>query len=148
MQALLRSSRIWLALIFLAVSAQLSAASAQSAPATELAWQKVITQQIQAFRDRDAKVALSFAGAAFQTRFSSPEEFFAVIMGSGYAPIMESQSHSFGLFQKIDDRTVAQLVRLVGVDQKLFEAVYVMGEEMVGWRVQGVRLAYSGGVGI
>ena len=144
MQALSMPSRLWFAFAFLVVSALFSGARAQEATP----WQEVITGQVQAFRDHDAPAALSFAGQGFQTRFKSPEEFFVVIMGSGYGPIMESRSHSFGSFQMIDAKTVAQQVRFSGADQRLYEAIYVLVEETAGWRVQGVQLAKTGAVGI
>ena len=148
MQALSRSSRIWFAFVFLTFSAWFSWASAQDVPAAATPWQDVISSQIQAFRDHDAPAALSFAGQGFQATFPSPESFFVTIMSSGYAPIMESRSHSFGSFQKVGDKSVAQLVKLLDKDQKFFEAVYLMTEEPAGWRVQGVQLAKTGAVGI
>ena len=144
MKALSMPSRIWAIVAFLVVSVLFSAARAEDAAP----WQDVITSQVQAFRDHDAPAALSFAGQGFQTRFKSAEEFFVTIMGSGYAPIMQSRSHSFGPFQKIDDKTVAQQVRFSGADQRLYEAIYVLVEEEAGWRVQGVQLAKTAAVGI
>jgi hypothetical protein len=145
MKALSRLFRVRFASIILAFSVLISSASAQETPTP---WQDVITSQVQAFRDHDAAAALSFAGAGFQTRFSSPEEFFVTIMGSGYAPIVESRSHSFGAFMMVDDKTVAQRVTFSGADQRLYEAVYVLVEETVGWRVQGVQLTHTAAVGI
>jgi len=144
MKALSTPSRIWAIVAFLVVSVLFSAAQADESAS----WQDVITSQVQAFRDHDAPAALSFAGQGFQTRFKSAEEFFVTIMGSGYAPIMQSRSHSFGAFQKIDDKTVAQQVRFAGADQRLYEAIYVLVEEEAGWRVQGVQLAKTAAVGI
>ena len=144
MTALSIPRRLCLAFVFLVVSAVFSSAPAEEATP----WQDVITGQVQAFRDRDAATALSFAGQGFKTRFRSAEEFFVVIMGSGYAPIMESRSHSFGSFHRIDDKTVAQQVRFSGADQTLYEAIYVLVEEPAGWRVEGVQLARTGAVGI
>lgn len=126
----------------------LAAVVAQDAGPPEAEWQQVISSQIQAFRDRDAPEAMNYAAAGFHARFSSPEEFFIVIIGSGYGPIMESRSHSFGEFHMLDDKTVAQQVRFAGGDQRVYEAVYVLGREEAGWRVQGVQLAQTAAVGI
>jgi hypothetical protein len=111
-------------------------------------WQSVITSQIEAFRAKDAPGAFQYAGAAFQNVFPSAEAFFSAIVGSGYAPIMESRSHSFGKFQKIGEGAVLQQVKLVGNDLSLYEAFYMLAEEANGWRVQGVQLAKQAGVGI
>ena len=148
MQALAMPCRLWFAAVLLCFSALVAPVNAQEVQPNDTPWQEVITGQVQAFRNHDAPAALSFAGAGFQARFKSPEEFFVVIVSSGYAPIMESRSHSFGAFQKIDDKTVAQQVRFSGVDQRLYEAVYVLIEEEGGWRVQGVQLAKTEAVGI
>lgn len=125
-----------------------SVALAQGAEESQVPWQETISGQIEAFRNGDAPGALSFAGAGFQTAFTSPEAFFVTIMGSGYAPIGTSVSHSFGNFQRIDDTSVAQQVRLVGPAQELYEAIYVLREEAAGWRVQGVQLVKTAAVGI
>lgn len=148
MQALLRSSRIWFACVFVALFSSLTPAAAQDAPAVATPWQETISSQIQAFRDHDAPAALSFAGRGFQASFPSPEAFFVSIISSGYAPIMESRSHSFGTFQMIDDKSVAQQVKLTGANQELYEAVYLLAEEPGGWRVQGVQLVKTAAVGI
>lgn len=143
MSLMIRTILLVLGLSLASLSPTLVAAQVEPAP-----WQETITGQIQAFRDGDAPGALSYAGAGFQTAFSSPEAFFVTIMGSGYAPIGTSVSHSFGSFQRIDEANVAQQVRLVGPAQELYEAVYVLREEAEGWRVQGVQLVKTAAVGI
>jgi precorrin-3B methylase len=111
-------------------------------------WQEVITSQIEAFRHKDAKDALKWAGAGFQVAFPTPEAFFVAIIQSGYAPIMDSRSHSFGTFEKMGDNVVVQAVKLVGTDQSLYEAFYQLAEEPDGWRVQGVQLIKQNAIGI
>lgn len=148
MQALSRSFRVWFSFVLLTLSMAAVPASAQDAQPAATPWQDIISSQIQAFRDRDAPAALSFAGKGFQTNFPSPEAFFVSIVSSGYAPIMESRSHTFGPFQMVDENSVAQQVRLTGENQQLYEAVYLLTEEESGWRVQGVQLAQTKAVGI
>lgn len=132
--------RVWLLSLSLAILAFATPLSAQDKmAATSMApWQEVITNQIQAFRDRDAPAAFSYAGTGFQASFPNAETFFVAIIQSGYAPIMESISHSFGEFRMIGEMGVVQKVRFVGNDQQLYEAVYQLTEESGGWRVQGV----------
>jgi hypothetical protein len=122
-------------------------AAAQSEPDPAL-WQGVISHQIQAFRDQDAPAAFSDAGAMFQDAFPSAEAFFVAIISGGYAPIMESSSHSFGEFRLTDGDGVVQVVRFVGKSQELYEALYQLKEEEVTWRVQGVVLQKSAGIGV
>lgn len=111
-------------------------------------WQVAITAQIQAFRDRDAPTAFSFAGAGFQTAFPTAEAFFESIVRSGYAPIAASLSHSFGSFERVGDTGVVQGVRFIAPDQSIYGALYQMTEEEAGWRVQGVQLFRQDGVAI
>jgi hypothetical protein len=149
MRSLSTPIRVWFAL-FLMLVAALPAAAQESpaAPATATPWQDVITGQVQAFRDQDAKAALSFAGQGFQAAFPSAESFYVSIMSSGYAPIGLSASHSFGTFQMVGDKSVAQVVKFLGAKQELYEAIYLLTEEPAGWRVQGVQLAKTPAIGI
>jgi hypothetical protein len=114
----------------------------------ETPWQDVITSQIQAFRDHDAPGAFMYAGAGFQVSFPSAEAFFNAIVTSGYAPIMESVSHSFGEFETLGATAVIQEVKFVGKDQELYGALYQLTEEEAGWRVQAVQLYRHEGVAI
>lgn len=113
-------------------------------------WQATVTGQIEAFRAGDADAALRFAGLAFRTRFAEqPDAFYAAVMASGYQPIVESRSHSFGTFERVGDDVVMQVVRLIGPDQGLYEALYQLVDEPEdGWRVFGVALKKQAGIGI
>jgi hypothetical protein len=111
-------------------------------------WQAVIAGQIQAFRNHDAPGAMMFAGEAFHQAFTDPKDFFRVIINSGYAPIMESRSQSFGPYQMIAPDEVAQEVKLLGNDQSVYEAIYLLSKESEGWRVHGVQLMKTPGMGV
>jgi hypothetical protein len=131
------------------VSMSPSGAQQDAAPQPAQApWQDVISSQIQAFRDHDAPAAFMYAGAGFHVRFPDAESFFATIIGSGYSPIMESTSHSFGEYRMVGTAGVIQLVRLVGKDQQLYGALYQLTKEQDGWRVQAVQLYGEQGVAI
>ena len=128
-----------------------AAASGTAAPdptVEQQAWQAVITQQIEAFRKGDAVTAFSFAADLFQKSFPDAATFYLYIAGSGYEPIIKSQSHSFGAFSQVDAVTVMQEVKLVGPDQKLYDAVYRLGKETNGWRVEGVMMTQTPGMGV
>lgn len=139
-------SRLWGALLALVLFALPLAAEEPSV--AEAPWQEVITSQIQAFRDHDAPEAFSYAGAGFQVSFPSAEAFFNAIVTSGYAPIMESTSHSFGPYQLLSETVVVQEVKLVGKSQELYGAIYQLAKEERGWRVQGVQLFKQPGIAI
>lgn len=123
------------------------------APATaqeETPWQDTVTGQIEAMRSGDDAAALRFAGQGFRTQFEGqPDAFMVAILATGYGPIVTSRSHSFGPFNRIGETSVTQVVRLVGEDQGLYEALYQLVEEPgAGWRVHGVALKREAGVGI
>ena len=135
--------RVILALAMLALAAP-ALGQAEDAP-----WQGVITQQIEAFRAGDGAAALELAGAGFKAQFKDPDVFYAAIVGSGYGPIVQSRSHSFGEFNVISEKQVTQVVRFVGPDQGLYEALYQLVDEPdAGWRVQGVVMRKQDGVAI
>jgi hypothetical protein len=147
LRSIFRSLLIFFATLFmLAVPA---VGQGEAAPdGVETPWQEVISSQIQAFRDRDAPGAFMYAGAAFHVQFPNAETFFEIIMGSGYSPIMDSTSHSFGEYRMVGTDGVIQQVRLTGNNQELYGALYQLTEEEGGWRVQGVQLYREQGVAI
>ena len=112
------------------------------------AWQAVVTGQIEAFRKGDAAAALGFAASGFRKMFSNPAVFMVSIAQSGYAPIMTSVSHSFGSFTQLDPDSVMQVVTIVGPRQEIYQAIYSLGREADGWRVQGVTLMKEDAVSV
>ncbi len=111
-------------------------------------WQATVTSQIVAFRSGDRPAALAMAGAAFQAAYSDGERFMADVERAGYGPIVASRSHSFGPFRELAPGRVLQVVLLVGPERDLYEALYQMAEEENGWRVQGVVMRKTEGMGI
>jgi hypothetical protein len=137
--------RIFVALAF--VMALLSPGVAQ---ADDVPWQASITGQIEAFRAHDGAAALALAGAGFRKQFDGQgEAFYGAILATGYQPVVQSRSHSFGDFNRVSDTQVNQIVHLVGPDQGLYDALYQLVDEPdVGWRVLGVILRKQAGIGI
>lgn len=111
-------------------------------------WQEAITGQIEAFRRGDAEAALDFAAVGFKMRYADPAQFYVDIKRSGYGPILDSRSHSFGGYDFVGTATVAQVVLIQGPDQGLYQALYRVGAEEDGWRVQGVVLRKRDGLGV
>lgn len=112
-----------------------------------LPWRMIISGQIEAFRRGDDVAAFGYAGMMFQRSFEAPELFVQVIRQSGYAPIIDSRSHTFGRYF-LEGDAVVQVVKLQGPDQGLFEALYTLGVEPNGWRIHGVQLRRQKGVAI
>jgi hypothetical protein len=127
----------------------LSPVRAQTAPMEdEAAWQGVISAQIEAFRTGDATSAFGYAASGFKRSIPDADTFYALILGTGYAPIAQSSNHSFGQFEMVDDQRVMQIVRLVGAEDGRFDALYQLVREVDGWRVLGVQLQRSTAIDI
>lgn len=122
-------------------------ATAPPAP-SPIEWQATITGQIEAFRTHDAPGALSYAAAVFHQAYPDPKDFFIAIISSGYAPIMESTSESFGPYELLQPDQVMQDVKLMGKDQVIYDAIYSLTKEEGGWRVSGVQLQKTQAVGV
>jgi hypothetical protein len=110
-------------------------------------WQTVISGQVEAFRMHDAPAALSFAATSFKQTFATPDDFVQAIRAWGYEAIMESRTHSFGPYQQVNETTVLQAVRFTGPDSILYEAIYQLNKEPEGWRIGGVQLMKTAGMG-
>jgi len=137
--------RIILALTLILALLAPAAAQDDTAP-----WQATVTSQIEAFRAQDGAAALALAGAGFRDQFDGqPDAFYAAVLATGYEPVVQSRSHSFGDFAMVSATVVAQVVLLVGPDQGLYEALYQLENEPdAGWRVLGVMLRKQKGVAI
>lgn len=137
--------RVFLALALMMALLFPAAAQDDAAP-----WQASITGQIEAFRAQDGARALTFAAEGFRTQFEGqPDAFYAAILATGYQPVVDSRSHSFGKSEKVSETIVIQVVELVGPDQGLYEALYQLANEPdEGWRVLGVALKKQAGIGI
>jgi hypothetical protein len=114
---------------------------------SETSWRQVITGQLDAFRRGDSAAAFGFAAEMFHANFDDAESFAATIRRSGYGPLMDSRSHSFGRFIR-DGDLVHQVVKFQGTDQTLFEALYSLGLEDGEWRVQAVQMRKQQGIAI
>ena len=110
-------------------------------------WQAVITGQVEAFRMHDAPGAFSYAASSFHQNFATPDAFVQAIRDWGYEAIMDSRTHSFGPYQQVNENVVLQAVRFTGPDSVLYEAIYQLNKEPDGWRVGGVQLMKTAGMG-
>ena len=124
---LLRFGVLVLSLLMVAAPAR-----AQEAEVSPVGWQAVVAGQILAFRSHDAEGALHLAGASFHQAFADPNAFVVAILASGYAPIVESRSHSFGAYKLVAPDMVLQVVKFVDAKQGLYEALYQLQERTRG----------------
>ena len=141
-------SLVGVLMAFLLSVVPVAADDVKPADPSPVEWQAAIAGQILAFRNHDAPGALSFAADSFKKSFSDPNVFFVTIIGSGYAPIMNSTSQTFGPYKLVAPDQVLQDVKLLGTDQAIYEAIYMLSKEADGWRVNGVQLQKTNAVGV
>ena len=135
----------WLSLLICVLLFAAPAAAQDDPMAAQ--WQAVITEQVEAFRSHDAPGAFHYAAASFHQSFASPDEFVRAIREWGYEAIMDSRAHSFGPYEQVSANVVLQAVRFTGPDSALYEAIYQLNREADGWRVGGVQLRKTAGMG-
>ena len=111
-------------------------------------WQSVISGQIEAFRTGEDATALFYAGKFFRSAYASPANFVRAIRLQGYEAIIESVGHVFGTYELVTETSVLQIVDFQGGDLHGYRALYQIGLEDEGWRVQGVMLREMPGVNI
>ena len=138
--------RFFLYAALFSLMAAFAVLAAHAAPMSD-EWQATITGQVDAFHAQDGASALGFAGSGFKERFTDPGSFLQAIRDWGYAAILDSRSHSFGAYQVIDADHVLQLVTFTGPDQVIYQAVYQLVREPEGWRIAGVQMMKTGGMG-
>jgi hypothetical protein len=111
-------------------------------------WRQVVADQIQALHERDGTEALLYVVEDYRRQFAGRgDAFLETVVKSGFRPIVEARSHSFGDCVRINDYTVVQVVHFVGPNQRLYEAEYqLMDEPGEGWRIEGVTLQLKPGI--
>jgi len=117
------------------------AALAQSpTPADREAFQRIISEQIEAFRVDDGARAYGYAAPAIRHIFPSPDIFMAMVQ-RGYMPVYRPQSLRFGDAGIDPAGHPIQRVMIVGPDGLAYEAVYTMQRQPDGtWLINGCAL--------
>lgn len=100
----------------------------------------LIQRQLEAFQQDDAEAAFAFASPGIQAQFGTPENFMQMVK-IGYAPVYRPRAVIFADLMIIEEMP-AQIVMLMGADEELVEAVYLMQQQPEGeWRIHGCFLA-------
>ncbi len=106
-----------------------------STPEVKADLQRVIEQQLAAFRANDFATAYSFAHTGIQAQF--PVSDFEKMVRAQYPRIADSTGATFLVV--IDDGSKAAVeVRVTGADGKAAEYQYLLQREDDVWRISGV----------
>jgi len=135
--------RALLLLLLLAIA--VPAGAQKPMPASEIgiadraAIQKIISDQIAAFRRDDGDSAFGFAAPGIQRMFGNPENFMAMVRG-GYQPVYRPRAFTFRDLVIVDENLI-QVVAVTGPDGKRVTALYPMELQPDGsWRIAGCQL--------
>jgi hypothetical protein len=104
-------------------------------------FQRIIIDQIEAFKADNGVRAYSHAAPIIQKIFPTPETFMNMVR-QGYLPVYRPQSYKFGSATTDSTGRPAQRVMLVGPDGLSYEALYTFEQQPDGsWRINGCYLA-------
>lgn len=128
---------------FILAAALLAAPVALAGEAETRAAQGTIEAQLEAFRSGDGELAYSFAAPNIKRIFPTVGVFMGMVE-SGYQPVRNPRSYSFGKVQQMGADAIVQQVLITGPDGKEYEALYTLERQPDGaWRITGVSLKAS-----
>lgn len=130
-------------IIFSSFAASIASAAEWSAN-DRSEFQRIISNQISAFRADDAATAYSFASPSVKSKFTSSTMFMSMVR-SGYPAVYRAKSFSFeGLSKELGDPT--QRVKLIGPNGNTWFALYGLQKQPDGtWRISAVVLTKAPG---
>lgn len=100
--------------------------------------QDVITDQLQAFNDRDVEAAWDHASPLIKGIFQTPENF-ARMVRNGYPMVWDNSDVRF-LDQDDANSRTRQEVQIQGPDGLFYILDYQMIETPDGWQIDGVQV--------
>ena len=117
----------------------------QAAPADIEQFQRIISDQITAFRADNGLAAYSYAAPAIKRIFPSPEIFMEMVR-KGYRPVYRPSRFAFGdVTEEVQGRPTQQ-VTLIDENGKAWSALYVFERQPDGsWKIIGCSLVQSAG---
>jgi hypothetical protein len=117
----------------------------QVAPADAEQFQRIISNQITAFRADNGFAAYSYAAPAIKRIFPSPEIFMDMVR-KGYRPVYRPIRFEFGDVEKDVQGRPTQQVTIIDENGKAWSALYVFERQPDGsWKIIGCSLVQSAG---
>ena len=132
----------WLALLMIAVLLAGAPLRAEE-PADSI--KSVITSQLSAFQANDLDAAFAHASPTIQTKFRNPE-IFGQMVATGYPMIWRPAGYEM-LDLRQTEMGPVQMVLFQDAQGRFYEAAYEMRLIDGVWRIDGVYLRQSPGVG-
>ena len=137
--------RLILTLLFSILLLAAEVRAQQPAPADVEQFQRIISDQITAFRADNGAAAYSYAAPAIKRLFPSSEVFMEMVR-QGYRPVYRPSRFAFGeVTEEVQGRPTQQ-VTIIDENGKAWSALYVFERQPDGsWKIIGCSLVQSAG---
>ena len=97
--------------------------------------QDIIESQIQAFQNRNAELAYSFASPMIKLRFNNPQEFMSMVK-SYYEPVYNPKQYYF-IDSKYFEGSIYHQLQIISQSNMSYLATYSLIKDENEWKISG-----------
>jgi hypothetical protein len=132
--------------LLVAINLPIDTARSQGVAAADAQeFQRIISAQIDAFREDDGPSAYSYAAPLIHKAFPTSDVFMEMVR-KGYAPVYRPRSFAFGEVTSEMNNRPTQRVTIIDANGKAWIALYAFEKQPDGtWKIIGCSLEESQG---
>tara|TARA_Y100000741_G_C17923312_1_gene424492 strand:+ start:89 stop:472 length:384 start_codon:yes stop_codon:yes gene_type:complete len=97
--------------------------------------QDIIESQIQAFQNKNAELAYSFASPMIKLRFNNPQEFMSMVK-SFYEPVYNPKQYYF-INSKYFEGSIYHQLQIISQSNMSYLATYSLIKDENEWKISG-----------
>ena len=97
--------------------------------------QDIIESQIQAFQNKNAELAYSFASPMIKLRFNNPQEFMSMVK-SYYEPVYNPKQYYF-IDSKYFEGSIYHQLQIISQSNMSYLATYSLVKDENEWKISG-----------
>ena len=97
--------------------------------------QDIIESQIQAFQNKNAELAYSFASPMIKLRFNNPQEFMSMVK-SYYEPVYNPKQYYF-IDSKYFEGSIYHQLQIISQSNTSYLATYSLIKDENEWKISG-----------
>ena len=97
--------------------------------------QDIIERQIQAFQNKNAELAYSFASPMIKLRFNNPQEFMSMVK-SFYEPVYNPKQYYF-INSKYFEGSIYHQLQIISQSNMSYLATYSLIKDENEWKISG-----------
>ena len=97
--------------------------------------QDIIESQIQAFQNKNAELAYSFASPMIKLRFNNPQEFMSMVK-SFYEPVYNPKQYYF-INSKYFEGSIYHQLQIISQSNMSYLATYSLTKDENEWKISG-----------